>query len=158
MDLWPDFSNEKVENNDALEIIREQTKILEKKTDNKVKATFSKVSYKNNLIADFSRMSAELSAQTNEEISDDELANRGDANNFFNTANYKFEIYNDIYKFRVFLLEYRKLYPIEFKLDEGINNEVRRRTQIRSNTELIDFLKSVFSSPKLKNIIFEMMK
>ena len=45
-DLWPDFDmTEQSEANNALKILREQSRALAKKMGNKVKATFSKIQY-----------------------------------------------------------------------------------------------------------------
>ena len=157
-DLWPDFFAETAEPNDALEIIRHHAVTLEKKTNKKVKATFSKISYRNEAMIEALGHFASLAS--NQELLENELNEKKDVNELYNKINYKFEIYNETYRFRVFVLEYRILYPIEIIVDEGIKSEISRsiKTTIYNNAELTDCISSIFSSRKLKDIILQMMK
>lgn len=159
-DLWPQFCDcESPEENNAIEIFKEQAKLLSGKTDNKVKATFSKLQYSNLSV---SSALLGLAATLGEyEIIDDELKNKKDASEFFNTTSYKFEIYNDNYRFRVLVLFNRVFFPIDLEIDEGIKEELNYNTksvQINNNAELREHIKKILSSKKLFNIIMQMMK
>lgn len=157
-DLWPDFSNSPVEKNDAIEILREQARLLEKKTDKKVKATFSKIEYKNGA-EQLGRIVQHISASISSEVLEDELAEKKDANELYRIVNYKFEIYNSTYRFRVFTLHYKEFYPFYITIDEGIQNELAFASDIciDNNASLKELISSIFSSQKLRTIISRMM-
>ncbi len=153
-DLWPDLEqfNDKILDNNAIEILRGQARILSQKTKGKVKATFSKIDSSSNGIADSLIRSI---SEIRDGISEDELKGKTDANILYNFVRYKFEIYNDTYRFRVFTLNYRSIFPIQIEIDEGIREErgFYPTENINSDEELTKIVSSVFSSLKLQVII-----
>lgn len=161
-DLWPDFSPEALEENQAIEILREQARILEKKTNRKVKATFSKIEYSNSF-NNLKEIAQQMQRNLDEgkELLEEELDGKKDAKEFYKTTEYKFEIYNETYRFRVFVLYNRTIFPIEIEIDEDIRaniNEYSRRLLIDNNAQLKENLSSIFSSKKVMTVIVEMMR
>ena len=163
-DLWPEFNIENREENRAIPILREQARLLEKKTNQRVKATFSKITYKEPpLVQSMQYVASALSMYSehcNQEILDDELCSKKDINSLFNPTKYKFEIYNETYRFRVFVLNYSEIFPVTLVLDSGIGEELNNRTEIEidNNNELENLLSSIFSSKKVVNVISRMMQ
>lgn len=162
-DFWPDFSVQvPCEKNNAVLILREQARLLERKTNKCVKATFSKIEYGDTALRSslttFGKALASMSLPS-EEILENELSNKIDANTLYTPVKYKFEIYNSKYHFRVFELINSSEFPISLKIDEGISNElnIETKVEIHSNAELENIVKSIFSSQKLKTIISRMM-
>lgn len=145
----------------AVEILREQARLLEKKTDKKVKATFSKVIYASNHegLALLGKAVASISAHAGSEVLEDELSGKQDVNDLYRVTNYKFEIFNDSYRFRVFTLHNRSFFPIYMTLDEGIKDELRYVSDIciESDGALKEIVASIFSTLKIKTIISKMM-
>ena len=162
VDLWPDFLADEVETNDSVEILREQARLLEKKTNKKVKATFSKVLYSSDLqqFDTVGKAIARLTAQTGGEVLEEELSGKKDVNDLYKIINYKFEIFNASYRFRVFTLHNQIFFPIYITLDEGIKDELHFSDDIciESNAELKEIVSSVFSTQKIKTIISKMMR
>lgn len=160
-DLWPEIQPKTIEENNSVGILREQAKIISKKTEGKIKGTFSKVTYKKNGLTELSRaMSAlPLSGNLVEEDDDKELKGKTDANKLYDLERYKFEIYSDKYRFRIFTLDNRSVFPVYINIDEGICEELEfdRREEIASNRELEDMVSSVINSKKLQTIISRML-
>lgn len=154
--LWDglDLTPETFEENKAVEIIRQQARLLEKKTGGIVKASFTKVEYR---VSAAKALTAVASALSNvgSEIIDPNIENKKNVNDWYDVEKYKFEIYNQTYHFRVFTLLNREMFPIGLDVDEGIKNELLNPDfeKIKSNDELIEILGSVFSSNKIKTII-----
>ena len=71
--------------NAAVDILREQARLLEKKTNKKVKATFSKVLYSTSYegLAILGKAVASMTAQAGSEIFEDELAEKQDMNDLY---------------------------------------------------------------------------
>ena len=157
-DLWGEIPLGKTQNEEskAIEILREQARLLEKKTDSKIKATFSKLKYK----IDTDRIGQVIRAinGTGVEIMDSELEGKEDINEIYNFTKYKFEIYNSTYRFRVFILNFRSVFPIEIEVDEGIRDELKisSKESINNDEELKELVSNIFSSVKLKKIIGKM--
>ena len=164
-DLWPNFDEIVLEKNNSLEILRAQAKALEKKTDGKVKATFSRTQYKKENVNPFGEIVSSLSdtfvRYENIEIFESDLENKSDANSYFNKTEYKFEIYNDEFRFRVFKVVYNILYPISLVIDEGIVKEISSNmvnTQpVHSDSDLETLLEKIFNTKKLITIISNIM-
>lgn len=155
-DLWGNIEqlSNIAEESNAVEILREQARLLEKKTNGKIKATFSKITYTDTTIEAIVKP---LSRK--EEVIESELKSKRDANEMYEFIKYKFEIYNNIYKFRVFTLNYRKIFPIQIEIEEGIKNELHLNGMkyLDNDEELKDIVSSVFSSRKLQTIIKRML-
>lgn len=164
-DLWPNFSLAETEENRSIEILRSQARLLEKKTSGKVKATFSKISYKPDSLSDSGLLAealvsmASIVGEKKVEVLDDELTGKTDANELYNFQSYKFEIYNEQYRFRVFVLRNRIVFPIQLDVDEGIRSELHLPTDIniQSNSELKEIVSNIFASHKLGTIVMQMM-
>lgn len=158
IDLWPDFLETEVELNNSVDILREQARLLEKKTDRRVRATFSLVQYASN--AETDTIPAAISHRgSSEEILEPILSSKSDANTLYSPSRYKFEIYNFAYRFRVFTLDNTAFFPVRIILDEGIAKELGKGTHniIQCNQDLIDLITAVFKSRKLRNIIAKML-
>jgi hypothetical protein len=164
-DLWPDFEAAELKENHSLEILRSQAKLLEKKTDGKVRAVFSRIKYTTNkqninAVLSLSRsVATALEGPPLIEVLENDLIDRVDANNYFNDENYKFEIYNDNLRFRVFKVTYNIMYPITIEMDAGVAQDITMGTsmQVNSDTDLVELLERVFKSRKLILIIKNLM-
>lgn len=164
-DFWPDFTNDICEENKAIHILRDQARALEKKTNKKVKATFSKIEYRDSLAGATAMLGATLLSLSSlkEEIIDDELKNKNDINDLYKISQYKFEIFNSKYRFRLFVLNFREVFPIEIILDEGIHSEIyledeTNRHLVNSNNELEKILSLIFTCKKVRTVISQMMR
>lgn len=165
-DLIGNFFDEPVylEDNSAVDILQEQARLIGKKSNGIIKGSFAKIEYTQNFggakkalstIADV--MSAMQVTET--EVVEEELKNKSDINNLYKYVSYRFEIYNDTYRFRVLTLRNREVFPIELTIDEGIEKELNLNNPIKieSNSQLEEIFTSIFSSMKLKQIMTKMM-
>jgi len=161
-DFWPDFDMNDQDTQGAIKMLKTHALSLGKKTDGAVKATFSKIEYNTRSLevaAGIGRVIAEQMT-IGSEILEEELMDKKDGNALFQTTTYKFEIYNSTYRFRVFTLECKPVYPISIRVDEGIRNEINLSAAycIEDENELIDVVKGIFGSQKLRYIISSMLK
>ena len=152
-DLWPDFDvveQDENEENNALKILREQARILGKKSGNKVKATFSKIHYRE-VSSGFSSALTAMAAIT----AASQTKGKTNVSDVLREQPYKFEIYNEKYRFRLFVYTYSPIYPNKMSLDENIAKDIEesRETYIDSDRDLIDLLSSIYSSQRVKRII-----
>lgn len=158
-DLWGNMQlgDEMLNDSKAVEILREQARLLGNKTNGKIKATFSRLEYKKTTTEVIGHTLLSL-AGTKEEIVDTELEGKEDINKIYNFIKYKFEIFNDTYRFRVFILNYRPIFPIEIEADEGIKEELKLSSveKISSDDELQGKVADIFASGKLQTIIRRM--
>lgn len=161
-DLWPDFdTTEQSEANNALKILREQSRALAKKMGNKVKATFSKIQYTetlSGLTSALSVVATTFSAATQvkrEEVLEEDLTGKTNISDVLKEQYYKFEIYNEKYRFRLFTYTYTPIYPNKMLLDENISKEIgeKQEVSVENDQELIDLLRSIFSSQRVARII-----
>lgn len=165
-DLIGNFFDEPIEleDNRAVEILQEQARLIGKKSNGIIKGSFAKIEYTNNIqgaqkalstLAD--ALSAMQISQT--EVMDEELKSKTDINNLYQYVSYRFEIYNDTYKFRILTLKNREVFPIELLVDEGIEKELKLTNPIKieSNSQLKEVFTSIFCSMKLKQIMTKMM-
>ncbi len=165
-DLIGNFFDEPVnlEDNRAVDILQEQARLIGKKSNGIIKGSFAKIEYTQNLegakkalstIADV--MSAMQITET--EVVDEELKTKADINDLYQYVSYRFEIYNDTYRFRVFTLKNREVFPIELLVDEGIGKELKLSNPIKieSNSQLEETFTTIFYSVKLKQIMTKMM-
>lgn len=158
-DLWSNLMSTTLEESDAVNFLREQARLLGKKTDGIVRATFSILEYRTPGIAVAETIGKALSAFSRDEVLEDELANKADAQDLDKVTTYKFEIFSDTYRFRVFILTNRRWYPINIQLDEGISEELGKpiNCQVNNSGEFLDLVTSVFSSKKVSSIISKMI-
>ena len=163
-DLWPeiDFDDEIKEESNAIPLLREQARLLEKKTQGKIKATFSKVEYMPGVTSALSVFANAIVASQpkKEEIIEAELQGKQDINTTFSFTHYKFEIYTNDYRFRIFSLKNRPVFPIEIYIDEGICEELNLqfKEEISSNNELEDIIGNIFNSKKVRLILSKLIK
>ena len=109
----------------ALKILREQSRVLAKKSGNRVKATFSKIKYTEPLSGLASALSAMATISTvnqvkKEEVLEEDLTGKINISDELKEQNYKFEIYNEKYRFRLFTYIFAPIYPNKMLLDENI--------------------------------------
>ena len=164
-DLWPDFNDiEQEEKNNAIHIIREQARALGKKLNNKIKATFSKVSYSKTTTGFETALNvmATITAATKpnmQEVLEEDLQGKTNLADLLTNEKYKFEIYNNSYRFRLFVYNYTLLYPNSILIDENIAKELGKNMNItiESNQELSNLLQDIFSSQRVRKIIGMML-
>lgn len=164
-DLWPDFDmTEQCDSNNALKILREQSRVLAKKSGNRVKATFSKIKYTEPLSGLASALSAMATISTvnqvkKEEVLEEDLTGKINISDELKEQNYKFEIYNEKYRFRLFTYIFAPIYPNKMLLDENIAKEINEKQEvvIENNQELVNLLRSIFSSQRVGRIISMMV-
>ena len=161
--LWPKFEKKIINENNSIQILRAQARAIKSETNGIVNATFSKLNYKPgpaNAIKTISQMVSSMSSPLYEEILDDELVDKVDVNSLYEITKYKFEIYNAEYRFRLFVLNYSKMFPISLSVDGGILNDVEYKNcaPISSNDELVEAIKDIFSSNKVISVVTKMLQ
>ncbi len=162
--IFDDAANNLVEENLTYDILQEQARLIKTKTNGLIKCTFSLIEHKASAYGAFKTMSI-LSATlaksgiSQEEVLDDELVGKEDINSLTKERSYKFELYNDNYRFRIFTFKYCELFPVYMCVDEGIREELNLSKEIKidSNQDLKDVFIKVFKSKKLSSIITKMM-
>ena len=167
LDLWGNVTSTNGLADSVLPLIQEQAKILETKTDGKVKADFSRVHYqpkiKNAPMQLAETMLRSINALSNivpreEVVEADERENLENASHFYKQGEYKFEIYSDKYKFRLFTLEYQSVFPIKLDIEFGIIEDKSVSKTINSIDELTSLLRSILTSNKVRFIIQKMIE
>ena len=167
LDLWGNVTATNGSAGSALILLQEQAKLLETKTKGKVKAEFCRVRYqhkkKNNSLQLAETMLRTVSALSavmpREEIIEiDERKNLEDANHFYEQGEYKFEIYSDKYKFRLFTLEYQSVFPLKLEIEYDIIEDKLVSKSVNSIDELKSLLGAVFASNKVRFIIQKMIE
>ena len=161
--LWPDFESVLQDKNNSLEILQSQASALVERTGGKVKASFTKTMYKRvnmNPCGEIVEGLTETFSWYQEvEVLDAELQNKTDVNTLFSKEEYKFEIYSDEFRFRIFKVQHNILYPIDLTLDEGIAKELNidSSQKVNSDSSLYELLERIFNSKKLITIINSIM-
>lgn len=166
IDLWGDVLDKANNAEEILPFIKEQANLLGEKTKRKVLAKFEKIKYKykgnssgvTTMLATISASISAIHGLTDEKVEIDDNENLENASKLFQTADYKFEIYNEHYKFRLFTLKFRSTYPIEIDVEYGILEEKSTKLTIKTKEELEDKLTEIFNSAKVKFIINKMME
>lgn len=161
--LWPEISETPIEKNETISILREQARLIKHVTGNKICGTFSRMNYKANTtdtVNFLGEVIASMAGHVQEEQLEIELADKTDANVFYDRTKYKFEIYNADYRFRLFVFNYSDIFPVSLDIDSGILNEIEymNNDPINSNGELKKVLREVFASKKVITIINRMMQ
>lgn len=163
-DLWLNsvFDSETpVDESKAVVLLQEQARLLKTKTNGLVKATFSKLT--GTTILDTPE-AAELLRGIKRFVlapeKDEELKGKSDIGDQYKPQTYKFEIYNDVYRFRVFELVDKRLYPIYIICDPDIAIGMHRdeTIEIESSKELEDIVRQIINSKKVKSVISKMMQ
>lgn len=161
--LWPKFGEDSVEENNSIPLLRAQARAIKNETNGIVSATFSKIQYKSGptaSIVSLGQMVSSMSSPFYEETLDDELMNKKDINDLYEITKYKFELFNNDYRFRLFVLNYSVFFPISLDVDSGILGDIQyiNNSPIFSNNELEDTLRSIFSSNKVRTVISKMLQ
>lgn len=160
--LWPSFNEEQIEINEAVKILREQARYIQNDTKSKIRATFSKVSYKKSgplyAVEQVGQVMLTM-PPAYEEVLEEELQGKENVNNLFATTKYKFELFNDEYRFRLFVLNNRELFPVTLEVDGGILEDIsyQNKGEIGSNDDLKSILREIFSSPKVRRVVSRML-
>lgn len=161
--LWPSFEKKDIERNDSIQILREQAKFIKTDTQGLVCATFSKMNYKASpagTLKAIGQVVSALSSPMFEEELEEELVEKKDANDLYKITPYKFELYNSEYRFRLFVLKYRELFPISLDIDEGIleDTQYKNGSPIYSNDDLKNIIREIFSSHKVNSVVMKMLQ
>lgn len=161
--LWPKFEEQELEPNNSIKVLRDQARAIKSETKGAISATFSKMNYKAgpaSALKTLGQVVAAMSSPTYEEELEEDLANKTDVNVLYSITKYKFELYNDEYRFRLFVLNHRELFPISLEIDEGIADEIqyKRGSPISSNEELKTVLRDIFSSNKVHTVVSKMLQ
>ena len=167
LDLWGNVTANRGSASSVLLLMQEQANLLETKTDGKVKADFSLIHYqyktKRNYAAalqsvlDTVRVLSPLTEPAREIVEEDERQDLEDASHFYEQGKYKFEIYSNKYKFRLFTLEYQSVFPLTLEIEYGILEDKVTTKEINSIEALSSLLGSIFKSNKVRFIIQKMM-
>mgnify|MGYP000967494892 CR=1 FL=1 len=162
-DYWPNFEELVPDMNHSLDILRQHAESLPLKTKGKVMAVFSQVMQERVLVNSNRNLLGGLANQFASyktiEILDNELKDKQDVNKLFTNVEYKFDIYNESYRFRVLKLKYNIVYPITVEIDDDIAQELNKDVsiQLSNDLELKELLKSILNSKKLISVIGHIM-
>lgn len=161
--LWPNFEEPIVEKNNTLEILRAQARAIKTQTKGAICATFSKMNYKagpTNGIKVMDTLLQAMSSPEYEEVLEDDLKDKKDINILYKNAKYKFEIFNNEYRFRLFIVHYREMFPVTIDVDEGIlpDIEYKNLSPVLSNSELESIIKDIFRSNKVYSVVSRMLQ
>lgn len=162
-DLWNDWTleqNSKVEESNAVALFREQARMLGIKTKNRVRASFAKtgkIQIPEGLETFVEGTKAIVNAMAKTE---DELEGKEDIGLQYFATGYRFEIYNNDYRFRVFELIDKTLFPITIICDSDIADQIGNGSEIsiRSNKELEKVASEILNSVKVKSVINKMIE
>lgn len=172
-DLWPDsIENQYVSTENISAIMKQQAAYLKEKSQGKVFLRFGHIKE----VSSFAALEAgiiNLSAVTRIQASSEYIDNSNidelkDANELYSQKRFGCEIYNQMYRFRLFEMNFSPLYPIDVCIDEGIVSNIKGQylteafgedtLQVNDDNEFIELLKSVFSSKKVAYILTRLME
>lgn len=162
LDLWGNVEENGGSTNFVLSLIQEQASLLSSKTNGKVKADFSSIKYQyqessmehfTNILKSYN----DLFPKSNY-VEIDERKNLENASNLYKQEKFKFEIYSEKYKYRIFTLEYQSVFPIKLEVEYGILDNKAVTKDVYSIDELKSLLVSIFTSNKVRFIIQKMME
>ncbi len=157
------FDEITIEENMAIDMLQEQARLVESKSRGLIHGSFRKVEYIKGVVSTLQGVAGALDIIRNgddTEVIDEDIKDKKDINSLYSYETYKFEVYNDTYRFRVFTLQNRIIFPIEIMIDEGICEELNydRKMPIGSNAQLKEIISTVFQSSKMRIILSKMMK
>lgn len=150
------------------EIMKQQGQYLKEITNGKIFGKFSKIKKVNSLSA----IDAVLTAFSTKEVLQNHDSNAlEDANELYSDQKYGFEIYNTTYKFRVFEMIISPVYPAHIIIDEGVTANIEDEIVsfsdkgkdanhyiINSDEELLGCLRLIFSSKKVKFLLYKLQQ
>lgn len=145
-----------------MEILRLQARAIKNQTKGVINATFSKMNYRpgpTNTVATIEKIFTGLASIKYEEVLEEELATKKDINTLYTDTEYKFEIFNSEYRFRLFILHYKEMFPVSLDIDEGILEDIeyKNMSPISSNDELVSIVREIFNSSKVYSVISRML-
>ncbi len=160
--LWPKIEEVSNDNN-TLDILKEQSCIISDQTKGKIKCFFGRIQYN---IPDLRTVDKMLTKLTSEAVGteyvEEELKDKQDMSRFLNPdkGKYKFELYNDTFHYRLFTYTYSMFFPNTLDIDDGICEELNllHSISINSNEELENYLKDIFSSKSVRTALKMMMQ
>lgn len=118
--LWDDAldNNELTTTDRVVELMGDCAKSLGKRTNGKVRGRFIRAKQLAGAGVAVAEMSKILAAFP---VEDDDLS---DANDLYSSKRYAFDIISDTYRFRLFSVLLRPVYPIDLAFDEGVLKEM----------------------------------
>ena len=168
--LWdiPSTNEEMNSTDNIIDIIRQQGQYLKDSTKGKIFGRFAKIKK----VSPLATMGVVLTAFSPREVLQNDDSNELiDANELYSNQKYGFEIYNSTYKFRVFEMVISPVYPVQIIIDEGIANNIEEEIPmyaskgnaanhyaINSDNDLLGCLKLVFSSKKVRYLLFKLQQ
>lgn len=164
LDLWGNIKENQDSPSEILQIISNQAELLGEKTNGKVKADFSKVQYSykpaalDTLRVLCNTVSSLPTFYKDKPVKVDKFSNLTNANSLYVEDDYCFNIYNEKYRYRLFTLHYKPIYPLQIEVEYGILEDKLVNKEIQSKNDLINILSDIFKSDKVTYIINEMKK
>lgn len=160
--LWPDSIESNYASTENIKLImKDQASYLKEKTHGNVRLKFMQIKNVYSTAATYSLMTANKISQYFDNGQNTERLK--DANELYDSKSFGCEIYNDTYRFRLFEMDLRPLYPIFINIDEGIVEDIEKyylseefisnTIQIDSDEDYIKLLKLIFGSRKLAFIL-----
>lgn len=161
--LWPTEIEEIKVDNTTYDILKEQAEFISKQTDGKVKCIFEKIKYNTPDMSNFGKIISQVSVKSiGSEVVDDGFSEKTNVKDYINPnkGKYKFELYNDTYRYRLFTYSYSIYFPNILELDDGICEELKmhQSVEINSNEELETYLKKVFASINVRTALQKMIQ
>lgn len=169
--LWSISTNEEDENltTNIKDVLQQESAYLKLATQGKVFGKFRVIKKTQSVEGIASLMSTVFAAP---EIEDEDTKGLLNADELYVEKNYCYEIYNKSYKFRLFEMVMPPIYPIRLIPDEGIwedeqsdlkdsvstFNDKKNELQIESDSMLMDVLRVIFQSKKVRFIIRRMQE
>lgn len=161
VDLWPENLFDKdvsIEESNAVNILKEQARIINDRSNGAVKASFSRTDNPAYFDGLESMVKAIKKAVPSRNAEEEELGKKKSLDEMYAPSSYKFELYNETYRFRLLEIVDRRLFPVSIYYDEDIEEETKEKSPIQasSNKEIEEKLEMIFSSKKVRAIIHRM--
>lgn len=161
--LWPEEINGIDTNNATYEILEEQAEYISKQTQGKVKCFFEKIQYNITNMSNLGKILTSYAENSiGSELVEEELQSKQDVKKYINPnkGKYKFELYSDMYRYRLFTYTYSIYFPNELELDDSICEELNlpHSIIIESNADLKSILKKVFASINVRTALHKMIQ
>ena len=159
-DLWPDNlfdSDIKIEESNAVELLREQAKKIKEKSKGAVCASVTKI--ENPILLNGMEALVTATAKAISKVAgEDELKDKKSIAGIYTPTSYKFELYNETYKFRLLEIVDRRLFPVTIASDEDVENETNLPMPVdaKNNKEVEDVIRQILASKKVRSVIQKM--
>lgn len=177
--LWGDsLEKGKLDLTDSVfDIMKQQCQYLKQKTNGRVLGKFSRIKKVTTPVAPSMTTALETfisktgTMGVTEVMEEDDMVKRQNADVLYREQKYGFEIYNNIYRFRIFEVSISPVYPIKLLLDEEIEEEISdslgsfywndqsgEYLQVKNEQALLKCLKLIFTSKKVRFILYRMLQ